>query len=203
MKKVCFIIMGLIIAAPAPSVAGSGWLLEGDVCSAAYLYNPNYQDDCSSGLTCVALVPGNSSSSSGVCCADNAATGNWSTSQNWHTVNSIYQVQTEQREACAGYYQTRTSYRCVANYYGTPTGTNGGCTLCPANSTCAAGSATFTCNKGYYKNGSGCSSCPVGGTTASVGATSISQCCLPSVTSGTAFSDNTGKGNYTGPCCEN
>ncbi len=61
-----------------------------------------------------------------------------------------------------------TSYRCAAGYYGSST-----------NGT------------------SGCSKCPSPGTTAA-GATSITECCIPS---GTTGSDTTGTYTYTSQCC--
>lgn len=60
----------------------------------------------------------------------------------------------------------------------------------------------YRCATGYYgssTNGtSGCNECPSSGTTASAGATSISECCLAS---GTTGGDNTGTYTYTGDCC--
>lgn len=94
------------------------------------------------------------------------------------------------------------TYRCNAGYYGTATSGSSGCTACPANATCAGGNgSTFVCNQGYYKSGSACARCPssggVYGTTKSSGATSITACYMPS---GTAFSDTSGRGSYTGDC---
>lgn len=72
--------------------------------------------------------------------------------------------------------------------------------VCPANSTCTD-TDTFKCNRGYYKDGPVCTRCPqlgnVYGTTASNGAKSISECYLPSGTSG---SDATGTFEITQKC---
>ena len=73
--------------------------------------------------------------------------------------------------------------------------------VCPSNSTCTS-ATSFTCNKGYWKNGSVCTSCPPSnyggyGTTASTGATSISECYLPA---GTTSSDTTGTFQFTQKC---
>ena len=62
----------------------------------------------------------------------------------------------------------KTSYRCAAGYYGSST-----------NGT------------------SGCAKCPSPGTT-DAGATSITECCIPS---GTTGSDTTGTYTYTSQCC--
>lgn len=95
-------------------------------------------------------------------------------------------------------------YRCSCNsgYYVKGQGeATCSCVKCPvANSTCSSDSY-FTCNKGYYKNGNTCSRCPssggVYGTTSSSGATSITECYIPSGTSG---SDASGNFTYTGNC---
>lgn len=95
-----------------------------------------------------------------------------------------------------------TSYKCDVGYYGTATSSSSGCTECPANATCSGGNkSTFFCVKGYYKTGSTCSQCPasggVYGTTATAGATSITECYIPS---GTLFFQTNGSGEYTGDC---
>jgi len=97
---------------------------------------------------------------------------------------------------------TTFTYKCASGYYGTATSATSGCTKCPENATCAGGNgSTFSCAKGYYKDGTSCARCPssggVYGTTASTGATSITDCYLPS---GTTFSDSTGSGTYTSNC---
>ncbi|MDE6478141.1 MAG: hypothetical protein K2L95_03205 [Alphaproteobacteria bacterium] len=93
--------------------------------------------------------------------------------------------------------QTSSSYKCASGYYGTATSSTSGCTACPSNATCAGGNnSTFSCNKGYYKDGSSCSACPGIGTSAA-GATSISSCYIPA---GTTYSDSTGGGEYTANC---
>lgn len=67
---------------------------------------------------------------------------------------------------------TSTEYRCAVGYYGASTNGTSGCSRCPASG-------------GVY------------GTTASAGSTSITACYIPS---GSAFSDGTGAGTYTGNC---
>ena len=52
-------------------------------------------------------------------------------------------------------------------------------------------------NTGYYKNGSECAKCPSSGTTSGNGATTITQCYIPS---GTKGSDSTGQYEYIGNC---
>ncbi|MDE5615701.1 MAG: hypothetical protein K2I81_02615 [Alphaproteobacteria bacterium] len=94
------------------------------------------------------------------------------------------------------------SYKCASGYYGTATSAQSGCTACPGNATCSGGNGSvFRCNVGYYKNGTSCTRCPasggVYGTTAGAGATSVTECYLPS---GTAFSDASGSGTYEGNC---
>ena len=78
------------------------------------------------------------------------------------------------------------------------------CKACPANATCAGGTAGFVCNIGYYSsgramvNGGGCIACPEGGTTDTTGSTSVSACKL--VDGGTYF-DNTGSYTISGGGC--
>jgi len=59
----------------------------------------------------------------------------------------------------------------------------------------------YQCKQGYYGTGASCTRCPssggVQGTTSGTGATSITECYIPS---GSNFSDSTGKGTYTGNC---
>lgn len=76
---------------------------------------------------------------------------------------------------------TIQDYTCETGYYGSPTSSSTGCTICPSNATCDGG-PTFSCNKGYYKNGNSCTRCPstTYSTTASSGATSITSCYIPS-----------------------
>lgn len=91
-----------------------------------------------------------------------------------------------------------TTYRCNSGYYGTALSASRGCTRCPTNATCAGGNnSTFVCNTGYYKNGSECAKCPSSGTTSGNGATTITQCYIPS---GTKGSDSTGQYEYIGNC---
>ena len=54
----------------------------------------------------------------------------------------------------------------------------------------------YKCNYEYYGTGKSCTACPNGGTSPA-GSTSITQCYIPA---GTAFSDTTGNGTYTGNC---
>ena len=93
------------------------------------------------------------------------------------------------------YCQSKTTYTCVANYYGTPTSSSSGCTKCPTYSYAPAGTTTRAgckCQAGYYKSdtASVCSRCPsitdtytnagmtsMGyGTTGAAGATDKSEC---------------------------
>lgn len=82
---------------------------------------------------------------------------------------------------------SNVTYKCAANYYGSAQMTNGtltGCTRCPANASCPAGSTTFLCNQGYYQNGDVCTRCPadangVQGTTKSTGAKGVTECYIP------------------------
>lgn len=99
------------------------------------------------------------------------------------------------------------TYKCAAGYYGTATGPNNGCTICPANATCAGGNgSTFLCDLGYFKNNTSCERCPatkdkdnntVYGTTRNAGATSKTQCCIPTTVQ---FADKTGSWEYSS-CC--
>ena len=92
------------------------------------------------------------------------------------------------------------TYACASHCYGTAKSASSGCAICPANATCNGGK-TFSCNKGYYKDGTSCKQCPssggIAGTTKNSGATSITECYLPS---GTSFSDSYGSGTYTSDC---
>lgn len=62
-------------------------------------------------------------------------------------------------------------------------------------------SCKYRCKQGYYGTDKSCTRCPssggVYGTTADAGATAITECYIPS---GTAFSDTSGSGTYTGDC---
>ncbi len=95
----------------------------------------------------------------------------------------------------SGYVAAGTGYEKMVNRY---------CECASGTPTCKE-STSYRCAKGYVgrsTNGtSGCSPCPssgdVRGTTASAGSISTTNCYLPS---GTNFSDNTGRGTYTGDC---
>ncbi len=200
-----------IISAPTFGNTGQGILPEGDVCSAAYIIDSSKNDDCMPGLSCIPLskvsIFNPSNELGGVCCdkySIDATVGSncYGCSNTWTTTNTRYQTRKQGYTLCYGYEHIETQYRCANGYYGTPNSTTSGCTACPANATCTAGgNSTFTCNKGYYKNGTSCTRCPASGgtygTTSAAGATSITSCYLPS---GTSFSDSTGSGTYTGNC---
>ncbi len=63
---------------------------------------------------------------------------------------------------------------------------------------CVATTKTYSsCNAGYYLSSGDCKACPSPGTSAA-GATSITECCIPS---GTTGSDATGTYTYASPCC--
>lgn len=122
------------------------------------------------------------------------------------TIAVITQCNGASSYSCSCGMSTTSSLSCATGYYGTPSYTYyngdafGGCVKCPANTATCSGT-TFTCAKGYYKNGFSCTRCPssggVYGTTASTGATSITQCYIPS---GTSMSDGTGTYTYTSNC---
>lgn len=86
----------------------------------------------------------------------------------------------------------KITYSCAPGYYGKPTSYSSGCTVCPSKATCNGGE-TFSCDKGYYKSGNMCAQCPASGgiygTTAGTGATSITECYLPT---NTTMYDGTG-----------
>ncbi|MDR1337448.1 MAG: hypothetical protein LBJ73_00260 [Rickettsiales bacterium] len=89
------------------------------------------------------------------------------------------------------------SYTCANGYYGTPTDSSTGCTLCPEHATCAGtGNTTFICISGYYKIGATCAPCPDGGTSIA-GARAITDCYLPT---GTSFEDAYGTFELTDKC---
>ncbi len=92
-------------------------------------------------------------------------------------------------------------YKCATGYYGDPTSSTSGCTVCPANATCNEGSRLFACNIGYYQNGTSCSPCPssggIAGKTKSIGATSITECYIPANTS---ITDSDGQYIYISDC---
>ena len=102
--------------------------------------------------------------------------------------------------------ESTESYKCTCNsgYYSSTRSwsqTQCTCEKCNvSNGTCSDGGG-ITCNKGYYKSGSSCTRCPASGgtygTTSGTGATSITECYLPS---GTSFSDSYGSGTYTSDC---
>ncbi|MCM1294380.1 MAG: hypothetical protein NC311_02360 [Muribaculaceae bacterium] len=94
------------------------------------------------------------------------------------------------------------TYKCASGYYGTATSARAGCTVCPSNATCGGGNgSTFSCNAGYYKNGTACTKCSTAtghnSATSAAGVTAITGCYIPS---GTTFSDSTGSGKYTSNC---
>lgn len=112
----------------------------------------------------------------------------------------------------------KCQYRCAPGYYRSGLSLPNSpltCKPCPTNGTCAAGVSKPTCNKGYYmydasQSSSGgvtigktyeCRRCPssggVYGTTSAAGAESITECYLPS---GTTGSDATGSFTYTSNC---
>ena len=83
----------------------------------------------------------------------------------WTSDGSGYQVYTT--ATCD--YRTGTcnksyKYRCDKGYYGNPTSSRTGCKRCPDNAEdCPAGSTTFTCKTGYYKESTTatkCTNCP-------------------------------------------
>lgn len=195
-----------LIAPAAFGNTGQGTLEETDVCSVEYLLDATKIDYCKPGLSCIPISTLSSTNLGGVCCdkySINSTMGSNCSgcSSTWTTVNTRYQTRKQGYSLCGGYEHTETNYRCAAGYYGTPTSTTSGCNACPSNATCSAGSTTFSCNKGYYKNGTICTACPtsggIAGTTSAAGATSITSCYLPS---GASFSDSTGSGTYTGNC---
>lgn len=199
MKKIVLAILLSTICIPVATMAGTGFSEEGDTCSVEYIYNPyGAEDTCKPGITCTPLAPGNSNDHSGVCCPSNYMPQNLGTNcsgcHDWQDKTAQYQTKVTGQEICMGNISYTTEYRCSAWYYGTGTD----CSACPSHASCPAGSTTFICDKGYYANGSICSPCPSGGTTSGTGATSIRSCCIAS---GTTFSDSTGSGYYTGPCC--
>ncbi len=67
-----------------------------------------------------------------------------------------------------------------------------------ANAACTADAKTYTaCKTGYYLSGGTCYSCPSGGTSADQNSGGITDCYLPS---GTTGSDSTGSYTYTSNC---
>ena len=99
-----------------------------------------------------------------------------------------------------------SEYGCETGYYTTATSGSASmtCTICPANASCAGTDGiitNFKCRQGYYKDGTGCTRCPssggIYGTTESTGATSITECYLPSGSTGT---DSTGTFTVTDNC---
>ncbi|MDE6478065.1 MAG: hypothetical protein K2L94_02330 [Alphaproteobacteria bacterium] len=194
MKKI-MLILALAIAPWAGVHAGTGLSSEGDLCHAEYWWTGAGVDPCLPGLDCVATTF-DSGDMTGVCCSlSNSEVGGPCRSCNstWTTVNTRYQTRETGNYLCGGYDRKKTEYRCAAGYYGSPTSTTSGCTPCPANATCAAGSSTFKCNAGYYANGNGCSQCASPGTSAGGGG--ITSCYIPS---GTTGSDASGAYRYDG-----
>lgn len=137
-------------------------------------------------------------------CAD---TYSWNNS--WTNYSTMYQRDTGTKENC-GTSSTVYRYRCKSGYYSAggkqlAVGSTDGlsCTACPANATCSEGGmTTFTCNIGYYKDGSACTSCEttcgVGHTTDVAGAISSSECKAPA---NVALTDDTGTFTYSVACC--
>ena len=94
------------------------------------------------------------------------------------------------------------SYSCAAGYFGTAIDAFNGCMNCPIYATCPGGNnSTFTCNAGYYKNGTACTSCKTAtgnsNSTSAAGATSITNCYVPS---GTTESGDSGDFTYMTSC---
>lgn len=171
---------------PIAAFAGTGNLPEGDACSAEYIYNGAFQDPCAPGITCIPFVLHDSSKTAGVCCSY-VSQDNYGT---WTAASTGYQKRSVMESFC-GYSRTSYQYRCADGYYGKSDDGKSGCTTCPANAEpCAAGSETFTCksgymqtsigcycppnatctstsftcNEGYYKDGSTCAKCPTNAT---------------------------------------
>ncbi|MBQ8294127.1 MAG: hypothetical protein IJX89_01950 [Alphaproteobacteria bacterium] len=112
---------------------------------------------------------------------------------------------------------TTSKFYCKSGYYGTATGANAGCSVCPGNATCPGDKeqSNVYCNKGYVaittsSVGSGCRTCSVTGaytdsalTTAAVAttagltlltqATNAASCYLPAGT----YYDSTGQFTIT------
>ena len=125
-----------------------------------------------------------SSSCKTACCSDGITTSNGVITTKKTTMSQI---------VCppAGYGQMdcrcsdSSTYVCDVGYYGTGTSSTTGCTLCPKNATCAGGNCSiFVCKAGYFKSGNGCSKCSTSTendyANSVEGATSITQCFLPS-----------------------
>ena len=74
----------------------------------------------------------------------------------------------------------RAGYTCTVVYTSCTVGHwlhNQNCVVCPPNATCAGGTAAFSCNAGWWRNGAAttCTQCPAG-THSSAGATSCTDC---------------------------
>ncbi|MBR5566667.1 MAG: hypothetical protein IKW09_01005 [Alphaproteobacteria bacterium] len=97
-----------------------------------------------------------------------------------------------------------TYYSCAPGYYGTATGCDTGCTVCPSNATCSGGNySTFVCNGGYYKSGASCVRCPQHSSSgnygsSSSGAISNTGCYIGAGTTWT-FNDTKGSGSEKFP----
>lgn len=186
MKKTTFIIVGVIALG---TNAGRG---AENLCSAALCVYGTADSTCSNTLSCSNCNTGTELTNRyGI---TTTTRGTWGPS-------SCPTYETTATYSCSCQ-NKKTTYKCASGYYGTATSSSAGCTACPDNATCAGGNgSTFVCAVGYYKSGSACVQCPasggVYGATSGTGATSITECCLPS---GTSFSDTSGSGTYTGNC---
>lgn len=128
----------------------------------------------------------------------------------WTAYSSAYQKRTYGYAICSTCASV-VQYRCADGYYGkepNPASNSAdaqsatGCTVCPANATCAVGdNKIFKCNNGYYKSANECSQCPASGSvygiTSGLGATDITQCYFPKDTS---TSDLSGAYQFTLDC---
>ncbi|MDE6481767.1 MAG: hypothetical protein K2L25_03050 [Alphaproteobacteria bacterium] len=122
--------------------------------------------------SCTTKVSGETLFDNAGCCASSSitSTANGVVSTRKCTTNASYNSLTNTLTAMCNC--SAATYKCAVGYYGSPKNASSGCTRCPASG-------------GVY------------GTTGAAGATSITECYLPS---GTAFSDAAGSGEYTGNC---
>lgn len=112
-----------------------------------------------------------SCTNSNICNCRSTSTTN-STSHVITTTNKFFSTKCIGNTAYASCTSSLPTYSCEQGYYGRPTSSLSGCTRCPSSG-------------GVY------------GTTASSGATDITECYIPSGTSG---SDSSGSFTYTGNC---
>ena len=93
-----------------------------------------------------------------------------------------------------------TSYSCASGYYGNPTSeTSTACKACPDNATCDGGT-TFTCNAGYYQDGSVCAPCPPHVSSAQIspaGSTAVTACYVPGFAT---WTDDKGTQKFSANC---